>query len=917
MRTESGAGVGAAQRGPGRRLAQRFWWPAQRRRWRRTGAAVLVLAALLVGLTFALASGDVDRACGGHSAACGLGINSAVTAAVALAGFLYFTAFRRRRTVGAYLRQATQEPERLFPIPPNDVLFKDMVGRDELYRLIAEELRSSAGGPQLLLGDVGSGKTTFLLGLTSYLAERGAVPIPISLRGDDFPLSLRTLAHDHFLSQIDGDVRSEQEADRIWRALCAEGSIVVLADGLDEATQSLTTEERTITARAALELARSQPIPMVVTSRQEGAPPDGRYAQFEFQPLSRDEALEYVRKRSRQAQIADEPLVRWILDAADVAATPFYLNVIAALLVAHRLPAGLPEQVAGRRFAERQTLVRVALLDAYVTGAVDGSVRTDPTLTSEQRRRTVAHLERIAGAMTFGGELTTTVSAVAEADATLREAVSDLPKVDVAGAVENGARLGLMQLSTRQAERSVRFTHAIVQSYFTRRLFLRHPALSRPLLAEVATTELMNALSMWCAGEDGDAPERAEAVAVALVAQARERAEDTGLRLVTTAVTLLAALGDERVESVGALARRAWDVAGQAEKLSAIPRLGLVGTPWTWRFLLQRTDDPDYAVRWAAGRSIVDGGAEAYGALRAEITALMEYATATPPEDWHDPELHRTAVLGWLLPALATAADGPDRQELRGFVGALVGTAVARPTVEASLAQGFKLDAMRSPAAAEPLELELLDRARYWYSRVILLQAICIRYVDGTPDPRALWALRTRAADGAEHPFVTAAAKLCLRAVREGDYERYVWDDDTAATTRSGTALSREAAQLAGDIVLLLNLTEQGDRSMQLERLALTAGRTDLPSCLGRGSGREALDADCPGPPDCGFGLCPYPRLASAAVCRGALSEAFCRHQARLIQQGKLGRRQVAVWQQPDSRALREFWERMAERSRL
>jgi hypothetical protein len=322
-------------------------------------------------------------------------------------------------------------------------------------------------------------------------------------------------------------------------------------------------------------------------------------------------------------------------------------------------------------------------------------------------------------------------------------------------------------------------------------------------------------------------------------------------------------------------------------------------------------------VRWTAARSIVEGGTEAYRALRTEVTGLMSYVTGTPVVDWKDPQLHQVAVLGWILPALATAAEGPDRDELRGFVSELVDRAVGWPTVEASLAQGFKLAAMRDPAVAEPLTLELLDRARYWYSKVVLLQAICIRYLDGNRDPSLLRVLRRRAAGDGCHPFVAATADLCRRAVRLGDYGPYVWDDDTAATTRSGIMLSREAAQLVGDIVLLLNLTEQGDRGAQLERLRRTADQLALPACLGGGLGREALDGECPGPPKCSFRLCPYPRQASAAVCRGALSEAFCKNQSRLVQHRKLLRPQGAAWQQHDSRVLRNFWERMAERSRL
>jgi hypothetical protein len=906
-----------------RRLTLLFWWPAKRRRWRTISVASLFLAALAVGLVVVLASGRVDRTCAGREALCGIVINFAVTATVALAGYLYFAAFRWRRTVGAYIKQAHREPERLFAVPPHDVQLKDMVGREDLYSLVAEELRSSpGGGPHLVLGDTGSGKTVFLLGLTSYLARRGAVPIPISLRNAEPPLSLRALARTHFLNQIDGQVRSEGEADRIWRSLSAEGSTVVLADGLDEATQGLTTEERSSTARATLELARQHRTPMVVTSRQEGAPPDGRYPQYDFAPLSKEDALVYIRRRSRPERGStahDDGQVLRILDLAEVAATPFYLNIIAAASGAGRLGrliASLEVGTPGKLRVERRAQARVALLDDYVAAIVNGSIRTDPTLTSDQREKAVANLERVAGAMTLDGALTTTMPTLVEADERLRDAFK-LPRFDLTSTVDDGARLGLIQLSIRLAEREARFSHAILQAYFTQRLFNRHPDTWKALLSETATTEFVDALEMWClAGRGAD---RAEAVAGELRSQAERQLEDAGLRLVTTAATVVGPLGNDKVEAcVADLAEAGWEVAAQSEKLATIPRLGRLDVPWSWQFLFRQTNDVDYAVRWAAAEAIVEGGADAYRVLQPQIAELMGFATTTPPTSWRDPRLHQIAVLGWILPSLATETEGPTREELRSYVRELIDPAVARPTVEASLAQGFKMDAIRHPhGGADRFELELLASARYWYSGVVLLQAMCIRCIDGEPDQRAVQLFRERATRSGEHPFVRAAARLCRRAVEAGTYTPYIWVDDAATTTRSGTALHRDAAQLVGDIVLLLNLTEQGDRYQQLRRLESTSTFTRLPACLGSSRTRAELDGECPGPPTCPFELCPYPAQAAAAVCRGALGQAFCQNQSRLVHQRRFMRRRlVGAWQQMNSRAAVEFWERMADRAR-
>jgi hypothetical protein len=903
-----------------RRLPLLLWWPPRRRRWRTIVVAALFLGGLAIGLVTMLTSGRLDESCVGHETLCGIVVNFAVTGTVALAGFLYFAAFRWRRTVGTYIKQAHQEPERLFAVPPHDVQLKDMVGREDLYSLVAEELRSSpGGGPHLVLGDTGSGKTVFLLGLTSYLARRGAVPIPISLRNAEPPLSLRALARAHFLNQIDGQVRSEGEADRIWRSLSSEGSTVVLADGLDEATQGLTTEERNSAARATLELARQQRMPMVVTSRQEGAPPDGRYPQYDFAPLSGKDALEYIRRRSRpergETHPDDEQMLR-ILDVAEVAATPFYLNIIAATSGAGRLIAPLELEAPGRLRVERRAAARVALLDSYVAAIVDGSIRTDPALSSDQREKAVANLERIAGAMTLDGALTTTMPTLVQDDERLRDQF-ELPRIDLTSTVDDGVRLGLLQLSIRFAEREVRFSHAILQAYFTQRFFNRQPDTWKALLSETATTEFVDALEMWClAGRGAD---QAGEVAGELRSQAERQLEDAGLRLLTTAATVVGPLGNDRVEAcVADIAEAGWEAAAQSEKLAAIPRLGRLDVPWSWRFLYQQTNDIDYAVRWAAAGTIVEGGASAYQVLQPQISGLMEYVTATPPERWQDPHLHQIAVLGWILPPLAAATDGPAQEELHSYVQTLIGPAVVRPTVEASVAQGFKLAAIRDPhGGIDQLEFALLASSRYWYTGVVLLQAMCIRCIDGGPDRQAVRLFRERATRSRQHPFVRAAARLCRTAVEAGTYTPYVWVDDAATTTRSGTALHRDAAQLVADIVLLLNLTEQGDRDQQLRRLESTAAFKQLPACLGSSRTRTELDEACPGPPTCPFELCPYPSQAAAAVCRGALGQAFCQHQSHLVHQRRFMRRRlVSVWQHMNNRSAVDFWEHMADRAR-
>ncbi|MFF7377045.1 NACHT domain-containing protein [Streptomyces massasporeus] len=288
--------------------------------------------------------------------------------------------------------------------------------------------------------------------------------------------------------------------------------------------------------------------------------------------------------------------------------------------------------------------------------------------------------------------------------------------------------------------------------------------------------------------------------------------------------------------------------------------------------------------------------------------------------------------------------------------------------VEVALAQGFKYAANRRHrhphARSEAREYlseqawDMLKRTRFWFTRLTLLHALTLWDLpDGAAnshpsrghgsDPAQQvrqWLARP---DGEpEHPFVTAAGKLCVWALETGQPERFLWVDESGVAAHVGSQTSRgearkhnlwippstgwsalhpSAQQLLADVLLLLNLAERGDwPTDRIRRLQHTA-RPDLPPCLtldrtpldpGRTTVRTASSqagSNCRD--DCAFELCPYPPKGLDGQ-RVELGEAFCRAQATLLSPSRSGLRPKAPWQRRTNIAeLRRFWESMGHRA--
>ena len=192
------------------------------------------------------------------------------------------------------------------------------------------------------------------------------------------------------------------------------------------------------------------------------------------------------------------------------------------------------------------------------------------------------------------------------------------------------------------------------------------------------------------------------------------------------------------------------------------------------------------------------------------------------------------------------------------------------------------------------------------------------------------------------HRFVIEAGELVKQALAAGRPERFMWIDEHGVTSKIGasainpaelrkhqlwippsigwSALDPTAQQLVADVLLLMNLADQGDGARSREDKLNRANRRDLPPCIthdrnhfdanreiGVVNGSRA-DRTCPG--ECEFDLCPYPAKGETNY-HAELTEAFCRRQETMAK-----RRNRPPWQEMLPREIQAFWTEMATRAR-
>lgn len=880
----------------------------QLRPWRWTLQAVGIGLAGVVLVVLVFAS-PTEAYCSSHSTGCGLVTGFISTTLIAVAGYFFIVVWTLRRAIPRYLDLARRTPHTLLPTAGR-VRFADLVARPSLARAIINELEPSRrGAPVVVVGAAGAGKTSFLLELISRIAEHHAVPVACSLRAAEPPVRLRAMAHERFIEAIDPLVRSAEHAERIWRRLCADGEIVLVVDGLDEFMLGRPSHERDQVIRSALADARNNRLPVVIASRPETLPIGAHVSVFELDPLTKEDVVRYLEGRIPPRSRPDPAVLRDLAD--ECRATPYYLDVIAAL---HR--SGWIKADYG---TNRDRLL-VQLLDSWVALLLDGGVLGDVELDRARRTSIINGLGNLAFEMTTAATLDGRLEQIAGAQNRPAGGGQSLP---VSAVVDGATRLELVEAFPLNGGTGVRFTHAIGQTYFLSRHLNSEPDAWQTLVGGAPTAEMNRALVMWCA-RDGD-PEHAARVAEVLVSRAATLDPDRGLFLLVTAGEIASAAGLDQFRALeGAGVGRAWSRASPRARLAAVRRLKGRTDTWSLRALQDRTRDRDeaYRVRWAAAGAVALAGDAAWAVLGDEFEQTVRAAVSRTSTQWTDAETHDISVTAWILPALAPVLADGNRGAAEKLVEDLAALVPNMPPgTESSLAEGFKLDARTNPPGPiAPVLWQLLQRSTFWYARIMLVHAVCIRAIrDARANAGAAAELR-KVTRNNPHPFVAAAVTLGERAMRDNDFMRWIWEDEIAAITGSGTTLDDDTTRLLADVVLLLNLTEQGDPTDRENREARkneTYRRAGLPYCLAHSRTRDELFEACP-TRECPFDLCPYPSTADRALGRGQFSAAFCLHLAeisgrRASMRARLTARRGVRWSRLAGRDAGRFWERMAD----
>jgi hypothetical protein len=348
--------------------------------------------------------------------------------------------------------------------------------------------------------------------------------------------------------------------------------------------------------------------------------------------------------------------------------------------------------------------------------------------------------------------------------------------------------------------------------------------------------------------------------------------------------------------------------------------------------------------------------------------------------------LRGRTLCAWLAPLLAGSADKyreEARLELARWLDRVGRYEDDFPvSLEVALAQGFKLAANRRRGHPRVLPetslylaeqaMEMLKRARFWFSQLTLIHALCLWEMpepteqrdDGAAagssgegsardragrhgsNPEAIVRRWLQAAGNKEHPFVAEAGYLAVQALQTGQPERFLSIDEGGIASRVGSrsaqdasyrvprspwippsagwaALDPRAQQLVADVLLALNLTAYGSEPDEIEQFFRIVDRSDLPPCLT--GDRDPLDPRrtvgalrvAPGSKcvdGCLFRLCPYPPRG-ALPYYAELNAAFCHElQAQLarhpFQRG-------AAWQTARNYRIEKFWGQMGQRAQI
>jgi len=324
------------------------------------------------------------------------------------------TAWRLRRRIAtepeALLRTTLAKPAaKIVELDPP----VNTVPRDDLYDELLPGVLARKKDVQIVVGDPGAGKTTAMLDLASVLAKIGFLPVLLELRGEQADDDLFDRARQRFEKQMRPFVRTEADADTVWRWACRRRRVAILIDDIDQIGSD---GEPGYVMRRLLEEVATEGQAVIVTARPAGVPMGIAASAITIDQLDFDTAVDLAARPSLSvpgARASTPPprdeVKRWVREG-ELAEAPLYLEALAELTAVGACP-DLPEDPRRwggderpGRWVERSATkrrwnpfwVRYMLLQRFYEGIVKGKVRRSLAIDPCDRQRSVAALQDAA-----------------------------------------------------------------------------------------------------------------------------------------------------------------------------------------------------------------------------------------------------------------------------------------------------------------------------------------------------------------------------------------------------------------------------------------------------------------------------------------------------------------------------------------
>ena len=335
----------------------------------------------------------------------------------------------------------------------------DTVRRDELYDELLPGALARKKDVQIVVGDPGAGKTTALIDLAAVLAKIGLMPVLLEMRGERRSDELIERARERFEQLARPYVKTNADAEIVWRWMCKRRRVAILVDDIDQIGYD---GEPGFAMRRLLEDVATEGQAVIVTARPAGVPAGIAASAIPIEPLSFDNAVDLAAKPSKKrepgALAPSSPpraeIERWVHEG-ELTDAPLYLEALAELTAVGACP-DLPEdperwggterpgrwrEVAPDKRKWNPLWVRYMLLRSFYDGIVKEKVRPSLAIKTSDREQSVTAIEGAAlGALGATGR----VAAVAATHGgELSEAGDELPKrsklVDFIGIDDRGA----------------------------------------------------------------------------------------------------------------------------------------------------------------------------------------------------------------------------------------------------------------------------------------------------------------------------------------------------------------------------------------------------------------------------------------------------------------------------------------------